>query len=168
MMIVGDSAARAFGIFAAASLVRFRTNIRDPKEITILLVTLGVGLASGVGRWELATMFTLFVLVVLEVLENYEHQQAVRLMELSVKTHDVESTDDAVRELFKRNNLEVDVKELNKQSEKHPLGKVVYSVDLGPKVDTERLAAEIYLADPVNIDRVEWHRKKMPSFANGA
>src|ERR1051325_10851651 len=32
MMIVGDSAARAFGIFAAASLVRFRTNIRDPKE----------------------------------------------------------------------------------------------------------------------------------------
>src|SRR5262249_44981887 len=28
MMVVGDSAARAFGIFAAASLVRFRTNIR--------------------------------------------------------------------------------------------------------------------------------------------
>ncbi|HYP54658.1 MAG TPA: hypothetical protein VEQ42_14005, partial [Pyrinomonadaceae bacterium] len=36
MMIVGDSAARAFGIFAAASLVRFRTNISDPKEITVL------------------------------------------------------------------------------------------------------------------------------------
>src|SRR5215210_6342991 len=35
MMVVGDSAARAFGIFAAASLVRFRTNIRDPKEITV-------------------------------------------------------------------------------------------------------------------------------------
>src|SRR5205085_2263379 len=33
MMIVADNAARAFGIFAAASLVRFRTNIRDPKEI---------------------------------------------------------------------------------------------------------------------------------------
>ncbi|HEX7771721.1 MAG TPA: hypothetical protein VF435_04825, partial [Pyrinomonadaceae bacterium] len=37
MMVVGDSAARAFGIFAAASLVRFRTNIRDPKETTVLL-----------------------------------------------------------------------------------------------------------------------------------
>src|ERR1051325_2420752 len=32
MMVVGDSAARAFGIFAAASLVRSRTNIREPKE----------------------------------------------------------------------------------------------------------------------------------------
>lgn len=35
MMIVSDNAARAFGIFAAAALVRFRTNIRDPKEITV-------------------------------------------------------------------------------------------------------------------------------------
>jgi hypothetical protein len=55
MIVVADNAARAFGIFAAASLIRFRTNIRDPKEITILLVSLSIGLATGVGRWELAT-----------------------------------------------------------------------------------------------------------------
>ena len=69
MMVVGDSAARAFGIFAAASLVRFRTNIRDPKEITVLLVCLGVGLAAGVGRWDMAIILTLFVLIALTVLE---------------------------------------------------------------------------------------------------
>src|SRR6185369_5467954 len=53
MIIVGDNAARAFGIFAAVSLVRFRTNIRDPKEITVLLISMALGLASGVGRWDL-------------------------------------------------------------------------------------------------------------------
>ena len=58
MMIVGDSAARAFGIFAAASLVRFRTNIRDPKETTVLLICLGVGLACGVGRLDMALILT--------------------------------------------------------------------------------------------------------------
>ena len=63
MMVVGDSAARAFGIFAAASLVRFRTNIRDPKETTVLLVCLGVGLAAGVGRWDMAIILTVFVLL---------------------------------------------------------------------------------------------------------
>ncbi|HET9525220.1 MAG TPA: hypothetical protein VFO99_03585, partial [Pyrinomonadaceae bacterium] len=63
MMVVGDSAARAFGIFAAASLVRFRTNIRDPKETTVLLVCLGVGLAAGVGRWDMAIILTIFVLI---------------------------------------------------------------------------------------------------------
>src|ERR687885_1613146 len=65
MMIVGDNAARAFGIFAAASLVRFRTNIRDPKEITVLLISLAIGLAMGVGRWEIAVIITLFVLPLL-------------------------------------------------------------------------------------------------------
>src|SRR5262245_39419630 len=54
MIVVADSAARAFGIFAAASLIRFRTNIRYPKEITVLLVSLAVGLASGIGKWEIA------------------------------------------------------------------------------------------------------------------
>src|SRR5262249_38569232 len=69
MMVVGDSAARAFGIFAAASLVRFRTNIRDPKEITVLLVCLGVGLAAGVGRWDMAIILSVFVLLTLGILE---------------------------------------------------------------------------------------------------
>ena len=165
MMIVGDSAARAFGIFAAASLVRFRTNIRDPKEITVLLINLGVGLAAGVGRWELATMFAVFVLVLLQILEGYEDRQALHLMELSVRTHDVEATDEVVRELFRRNNLDADIKELNKESEKRPLGKVVYSIDVSATLNTERLAEEIYLADPANIEKLEWHRRKAPSYA---
>jgi hypothetical protein len=46
-----DNAARAFGIFAAVSVVRFATNIRDPKEITVLLISLAIGLGTGVGRW---------------------------------------------------------------------------------------------------------------------
>src|SRR6185369_214271 len=69
MIIVGDNAARAFGIFAAVSLVRFRTNIRDPKEITVLLISLALGLASGVGRWDLALALAIFSLIVLWMLE---------------------------------------------------------------------------------------------------
>lgn len=164
MMIVGDSAARAFGIFAATSLVRFRTSIRDPKEITVLLVNLGIGLAAGVGRWDLAIVFTLFVLILLQVLDRYEDHQALELMELSVRTHDVEATDEAIRDLFKRNDINVGVRELNKETDKHPLGKVVYSIDFNHKLNTERLAEEIYSADPIHIERLEWHRKKAPSF----
>ena len=165
MMIIGDSAARAFGIFAAAALVRFRTNIRDPKEITILLINLGVGLAAGVGRWELASIFTLFVLLLLQLLESYEHHQVGSLMELKLRTHDVDATDGAVRELLRRNNLDPDIRRLNKQNDKHPLGKVVYSVDIGSKLNTDRLGEEIYLADPINIAGVEWRRKKTRSLA---
>jgi len=55
MLIVGDNTARAFAIFAAVSLVRFRTNIRDPKEITVLLISLALGLGSRrrtLGPWD--------------------------------------------------------------------------------------------------------------------
>ena len=78
MIIVGDNAARAFGIFAAVSLVRFRTNIRDPKEITVLLISLALGLASGVGRWDLAVVLALFSLIVLWLLEWREPQLVFR------------------------------------------------------------------------------------------
>src|ERR1051326_3694578 len=94
MMVVGDSAARAFGIFAAASLVRFRTNIRDPKETTVLLVCLGVGLASGVGRWDMAVILTLFVLIALSVLEYFERYQVFRSMEVKVQTRSIDRTDE--------------------------------------------------------------------------
>lgn len=128
MMIVGDNAARAFGIFAAASLVRFRTKIRDPKEVTVLLINLGVGLAVGVGRWELATLFALFVLVLLRIMEAYESNQELRTIKLSVKTLDVEATDGAIRGLFEQNSLDVNTTAFSKQNEKRPLGKVGFPI----------------------------------------
>src|SRR6185503_16504822 len=104
MMVVGDSAARAFGIFAAASLVRFRTNIRDPKETTVLLVCLGVGLAAGVGRWDMAVILTLFVLISLTVLESVEPYQVFRSMEVTVETREVDKTNQMLTRLFERHN----------------------------------------------------------------
>src|SRR5436190_23965449 len=99
MMVVGDSAARAFGIFAAASLVRFRTNIRDPKEITVLLICLGVGLAAGVGRWDMAVILTLFVLLNLAILEYFEQSQVYRSMEVSIETRNVDSTNEVLKRI---------------------------------------------------------------------
>src|SRR5687767_10777871 len=102
MMIVGDNAARAFAIFAAVSLVRFRTNIRDPKEVTVLLVCLALGLAAGVGRWDLGLALALFSLVVLWILEWREPEQVFRSMELKVITRNVVATQRALRELFRK------------------------------------------------------------------
>ena len=90
MIIVGDNAARAFGIFAAVSVVRFRTNIRDPKEITVLLISLAVGLGTGFGRWDLALILTIFSLVVVWILEYREASNRCRgPMDLKVTSANV-------------------------------------------------------------------------------
>jgi uncharacterized membrane protein YhiD involved in acid resistance len=164
MMIVADNAARAFGIFAAASLVRFRTNIRDPKEITILLISLGIGLATGVGRVELAIILSLFVLVMLWVLEYYEPTQVFRAMELTVTTRKVDETDEILREIFDRRNLTTEIRKVDREDEADPLGKIVYYVNVNPSTSTDQLSEEIFGSDPDNIDSIQWDQKKSNSY----
>src|SRR4051812_29236821 len=62
MLVVGSSLARAFGIVGAAGLVRYRAKIDDPKDAGVMLSTLAVGLASGVGLWMLGAFATGFIL----------------------------------------------------------------------------------------------------------
>jgi hypothetical protein len=164
MMVVGDSAARAFGIFAAASLVRFRTNIRDPKEITVLLVCLGIGLAAGVGRWDMAIILTLFVLIALSVLEYFEQFQVFRSMEISVHTRQVDKTDEVLKALFRRHRFDYELRELDREDEDEPMGKIVYLVNLDPVVRTSKLSAEIMSADRENVDRVEWKQEESKTY----
>jgi uncharacterized membrane protein len=164
MMVVGDSAARAFGIFAAASLVRFRTNIRDPKEITVLLICLGVGLAAGVGRWDMAIILTLFVLVALYILEYFEQAQVFRSMQVCVETRNVDTTNEVLKKLFARQRFDAELKELNRHDEEDVLGKIVYLVNLSPKVSTNKLSEEIFAGDKDNIDSVEWDQKDSQTY----
>jgi uncharacterized membrane protein YhiD involved in acid resistance len=161
---VGDSAARAFGIFAAASLVRFRTNIRDPKEITVLLVCLGVGLAAGVGRWDMAVILTLFVLIALSVLEYFERFQVFRSMEMRVQTRGVDRTDEILKKLFERHRFQYELRELNREDADEPLGTIVYLVNLDPVASTSQLSAEILSADRDNVDSVEWDQKENKTY----
>ncbi|MBA3240817.1 MAG: DUF4956 domain-containing protein [Acidobacteria bacterium] len=160
MMIVGDSAARAFGIFAAVSLVRFRTNIRDPKEITVLLVSLAIGLATGVGRWELSMILSFFVLLLLWGLEYRETELVFRSMELTVKTRNVEVTQKVLLDIFKRFNFSTEMRQLNLPDADDAIGCVVYNVEMSPMVSTDRISNDILTADPQNVDSVEWDQQK--------
>jgi hypothetical protein len=164
MMVVGDSAARAFGIFAAASLVRFRTNIRDPKETTVLLVCLGVGLAAGVGRWDMAVILTLFVLLTLAVLESFERFQVFRSMEISVQTRNVDQADKILKGLFERHRFDYELRHLDREDADEPMGKLVYLVNLDPVISTSKLSDEILSSDRENIDSVEWDQKESKTY----
>lgn len=164
MMVVGDSAARAFGIFAAASLVRFRTNIRDPKEITVLLVCLGVGLAAGVGRWDMAIILSLFVLLALAILESFEQSQVFRSMEVAVESKNVDHTHEVLKGIFNRHKFDMELREINRQDEDDPLGKIVYVVHMNAAISTDRLSEEIMAADRENIDSVEWDQKDSQTY----
>lgn len=164
MIVVGDNAARAFGIFAAVSLVRFRTNIRDPKEITVLLISLALGLASGVGRWDLALVLTIFSLIVLWLLEWREPELVFRSMELKVITRNVVSTQKALREVFKQHGFDKELRAIDREATEESPGSIVYSVDVSPTVSTDELSADILALDGQNVEGIEWDQKKSYSY----
>ena len=164
MIIVGDNAARAFGIFAAVSLVRFRTNIRDPKEITVLLISLAIGLASGVGRWDLAVVLTLFSLVVLWLLEWREPELVFRSMELKVTTTNVVSTQRALRDVFKTHGFDKELRAVDREATEESPGSIVYSVDVSPTISTDEISADILAIDGQNVQGIEWDQKKSYSY----
>ena len=164
MIIVGDNAARAFGIFAAVSLVRFRTNIRDPKEITVLLISLAIGLGTGVGRWDLAVVLTIFSLIALWALEYREPELVFRALNLKVLSRNIESTQRAIKEVLKRHNFESELRTLGGPPEEGKPGSLVYSIDVSPTVSTDQLSEEILSMDGGNIDSIEWEQKKSFSY----
>jgi uncharacterized membrane protein YhiD involved in acid resistance len=164
MIIVGDNAARAFGIFAAVSLVRFRTNIRDPKEITVLLISLALGLATGVGRWDLALVLTLFSLAVLWLLEYREPEQVFRALDLKVNTTDISATHEVVRQVFEKHGFDSELRVLGRQNQENGDGNVVYSVDMSPTVTTDELSEEILARDAQHVISIEWEQKKSFSY----
>jgi uncharacterized membrane protein YhiD involved in acid resistance len=164
MMIVGDSAARAFGIFAAASLVRFRTNIRDPKETTVLLICLGVGLACGVGRLDMAVILTVFVLVALWILEHFESAQVFRAMEVRIETRNLDQTHQVLKKLLNRHGCTFELRQLERAAAEGENGRIVYELSLASADTTDQLSQEILSEDSENIAGLEWEQKKSSTY----
>ena len=66
MQAIGDNVARGIGMIGAISILRFRTNIKDPRDMFFIFASLAVGLGAGVHAYSIATIGTMcFVFAVL-------------------------------------------------------------------------------------------------------
>jgi hypothetical protein len=87
MLVVGNSLSRAFGIVGAAGLIRYRSNIADPKDAVVMLCALASGLSVGVGLYQIGAVATGFMMVLLWLIEFLE-PAARRRFELRIDTTD--------------------------------------------------------------------------------
>lgn len=152
MLVVGSSLARAFGIVGAAGLVRYRAKIEDPKDAGVMLSTLAIGLASGVGLWLLAAFGTAFVMAVLWAVESFE-PRAVQLFMLTVTTSDPSTTKPALERLLSRHHIVHSLRAATKEE-------LSYEVQLPIERSTDRLSNVIMGLDPSHATAVAWEEKK--------
>lgn len=59
MQAIGDSVAIGLGMIGALSIIRFRTTLTDPRNITFMFASLGAGIATGVLGYMIALTGTL-------------------------------------------------------------------------------------------------------------
>jgi uncharacterized membrane protein YhiD involved in acid resistance len=78
IMVIGNNLARAFGLVGAMSLIRFRTAIRDPGDITFIFFSLATGMAAGVGLHLTAITGTIFVSIVMYILSRVSYMYPKR------------------------------------------------------------------------------------------
>jgi len=58
MMAIGDNLARGLGILGTMALVRFRTNVREARDLIFMFAALAVGVAAGVRAYAVAVAGT--------------------------------------------------------------------------------------------------------------
>jgi len=152
MLIVGASLARAFGIAGAASLVRYRAKIADPKDASVMLACLAVGLASGVGALYLAAAGAALIVVVLSVLE-WREPWPPKAFELKVSAKDPAAVKAEVEALLTKHHIKF---ELREATETH----ILYSAEVPQGKRTGRISEAIGALHGAEAVNVEWEEKK--------
>ncbi|MBU0993892.1 MAG: DUF4956 domain-containing protein [Proteobacteria bacterium] len=59
MQAIGDSLGRGLGMIGALSIIRFRTNFKDAKDILFIFASLAAGIGCGVGAYTVSVVRTL-------------------------------------------------------------------------------------------------------------
>ena len=68
IMIIGNSLARAFALVGALSIIRFRTVIKDTKDIVYIFWSLAAGMACGTGSYFLALISSIIISIIAYIL----------------------------------------------------------------------------------------------------
>jgi len=152
MVIVGSSVARAFGIVGVASLIRYRSKIDDPKDASVMLGCLTVGLASGVELYGLAAFSTLFLLGVLWVVESLEPER-LKTFDLKVTAADPTAIRRDLEQLLRRSGVKYELRTAGPKE-------LVYEANLPLTVPTDRISNAILKLEPSGETEVVWEEKK--------
>ena len=60
IMVIGNNLARGLGILGALAIIRFRTPVRDPRDMVFLFCSLAVGIGCGARVFAVSTVGALF------------------------------------------------------------------------------------------------------------
>ena len=153
MLVVGSSLARAFGIVGAASLIRYRSKIDDPKDAGVMLCCLAVGLASGVGLYGLAVFAAFFLVGALAIIESFEPRDVTHFELQATDVEDAAALRPHFEEVLRRFKVDYSLRTQSQEA-------LSYEVKVPYGLATDRVTNAILKLDPKGKIAVVWEEKK--------
>jgi anti-anti-sigma factor len=155
MIIIGNNLARAFGIAGAASIIRFRTPVEDARDITILFLLMGLGMAAGLGALAVAGLGTLFLCAMIPLLNLFSSERPRTMMvEIVAKERDFPMAH--VHHVFAVNGILFEPREVSQGDE----ATAKYLTTLKPTDALEDLSAQLMGDGKKGIKNVSWSPPK--------
>ncbi len=87
IVAIGSNIARAFSLAGALSIIRFRSAIRDPRDVAFIFFAMGTGLAIGAGLYAPAVVFTLLLSALIFLLYKWDFaakKERKKLLKISI------------------------------------------------------------------------------------
>lgn len=153
MILISGSLARAFGIAGAASIIRFRTPIEDARDITVLFILMGLGMATGLGGFALAGLGTLFLCAMMPILHAFSTQKP-RMMLCEIQASGRDFPFDHVQQVFALNHVTFEPREVSQGDE----ATVEYLTTLPLHASLEDLSSQLTAGK--HVETVSWSPPK--------
>jgi hypothetical protein len=136
VVVLGDHPARAFGLVGLGAFIRFRAPISDPRDASVTIFMIGIGMACGLGLLAMAAGATFIVGLIL-VLFDVTEKAVPRRTLVTISAADPDATRSMIVATFPRTRIvefASNMPELGKDS-----GKLVLEMDLKGETDAGRL-----------------------------
>ncbi len=154
MIIIGNSLARAFGMAGAASIIKFRAPVEDPKDVTILFLLMGLGMSTGLGAFAVAGLGTAFLCIALLLLDRMAAQKS-RTMSVEILAGGRQFPATHVENTFARNQVVFEPREISQADDVT----VKYHTWLDPRTSLEDLSAQL-MEEGAGVKSVAWEHPK--------
>ena len=78
MMVIRNSIIGALGLLGVFSFIRFRTIIKETRDIVFIFFSLTVGLSVGIGSYSIALLGTILICAIILILSRYNFGSTVQ------------------------------------------------------------------------------------------
>lgn len=105
MMIIGSNLALSLGMVGALSIIRFRTAVKDSKDIGFLFWAIGIGLACGTGIYVVGIICSAVIAIVLFLLDRGIYDNSCYLIIVKGENIDFNKVEEIISKGVKRYKL---------------------------------------------------------------